>query len=352
MAIGARRVLNEGEPQEANPAQAIYRPITSASRGDAGGEADVAQDSSRTARRRMSFDTTTIRPGWHGMAGSMTTTIIKTKHVSAQTPTPRRRRLAVIAAAAVATIAAAAVSFGFLVPNQAQAPIDVALPAAAVARNIGNTDVNQGLAQDVSVASSLQSVADAAAAALAADSAVQAQQDLAKLTASKAGQATLAAAKAAWDKAQQNAGSLDYTTSDRSGTPVPVPDGAFIWPVKGYRITSGFGWRTDPVYGGAEFHSGIDLAVPCGTPIHASGDGVVSFAGWYGGFGNYVEINHGTLRTGYGHQQKLLVVKGQEVKQGDIIGYVGSTGKSTGCHVHFQALNPKGQYFDPSTLIH
>ena len=352
MAMGARRVLSEGEPPEATATKAIYRPTSQASRGTITDEADVEQASTRAARRRMSFDTTTIRPGWRSVTGPMTTTIIKTKHVSAETPAPHRRRVAVIASAAVATIAAAAVSFGFLVPTQSQTPIDVALPAAAAARNIGNADVNQGLAQDINAASSLQSVTDAAAAALAADSQVQAQQGVAKSAATKAGQTTLAAAKTAWDKAQQNAGSLDYTTSDRSGTPVPVPDGAFIWPVKGYRVTSGFGWRTDPVYGGAEFHSGIDLAIACGTPIHASGDGVVSFAGWYGGFGNYVEINHGTLRTGYGHQQKIVVVKGQEVKQGDIIGYVGSTGKSTGCHVHFQALNPKGQYFDPSTLIH
>jgi len=352
MAMGARRVLSEGEPPEAIPTQGIYRGTSQASRGTAD-DVDVAQASSRAARRRMSFDTTTIRPGWRNTTGMMTTTIIKTKHVSAEVPTPRRRRAAIIASAAVATVAAAAVSFGFLVPSQTQTPIDVGLPAAAVARNIGNTDVNQGLAQDAESASSLQDVSSVAAAALAADLQVQDQQTTAKDLATAAGKTTLAAAKAAWDKAQQEAGSpLDYTSSDKSGTPVPVPDGAFIWPVKSYRVTSGFGWRTDPVYGGSEFHSGIDLATPCGTPIYASGDGVVSFAGWYGGFGNYIEINHGTLRTGYGHQSKLVAKVGEHVQQGDLIGYVGSTGKSTGCHVHFQALTPKGQYFDPSTLIH
>jgi len=138
------------------------------------------------------------------------------------------------------------------------------------------------------------------------------------------------------------------------GPPVDVPDGAFIWPLTGYLMTSPFGWRTNPIYGSPEFHAGVDLAKQCDTPIMASGDGFVSVAGWTGDLGNYVEIIHAQygFSTGYGHQSRVMVQVGQQVKQGDIIGYVGSTGFSTGCHVHFQAINGLGQYFDPTTLIH
>jgi len=138
------------------------------------------------------------------------------------------------------------------------------------------------------------------------------------------------------------------------GPPIQVPDGSFIWPVDNYVLTSPFGWRTNPIYGSPEFHAGVDLAKPCDSPIVASGDGFVTVAGWTGDLGNYVEIVHAQygFSTGYGHQSRVMVQVGQQVKQGDIIGYVGSTGFSTGCHVHFQAINGLGQYFDPTTLIH
>jgi len=138
------------------------------------------------------------------------------------------------------------------------------------------------------------------------------------------------------------------------GPPVDVPDGAFIWPVDNYVVTSPFGWRTNPIYGTPEFHAGIDLAKPCDTPIVASGDGYVTFAGWNDSYGNYVQIVHAQygFSTGYAHQSRVMVQVGQQVKQGDVIGYVGATGEATGCHVHFQAINGLGQYFDPTTLIH
>jgi murein DD-endopeptidase MepM/ murein hydrolase activator NlpD len=111
--------------------------------------------------------------------------------------------------------------------------------------------------------------------------------------------------------------------------PVPSPQG-FIWPVNG-RLTSRFG----PRWG--SFHAGIDLAAPTGTPIKASKDGIVAFAGWMGGYGNMILIDHGGGHTtGYGHQSRLAVRKGQYVDQGQIIGYVGSTGHSTGPHLHFE----------------
>ncbi|MCL2490002.1 MAG: M23 family metallopeptidase [Propionibacteriaceae bacterium] len=148
------------------------------------------------------------------------------------------------------------------------------------------------------------------------------------------------------------ASAANGTTAE--GPPIDVPDGAFIWPVDGFLLTSPFGWRTNPIYGTPEFHAGLDLAKPCDSPIVASGDGFVSVAGWTGDLGNYVEIIHAQygFSTGYGHQSRVMVQVGQQVKQGDIIGYVGSTGFSTGCHVHFQAINGLGQYFDPTTLIH
>jgi len=131
-----------------------------------------------------------------------------------------------------------------------------------------------------------------------------------------------------------------------------APAGEFIWPVSNFIVTSPFGWRVQPIYGTAEFHTGMDLAKPCGTPIVASADGIVTFAGWNGGFGNYTEITTGSLRTGYAHQSKIFVKVGQQVKQGQTIGNVGTTGLSTGCHVHFQVINAQGQYINPTSVVH
>jgi murein DD-endopeptidase MepM/ murein hydrolase activator NlpD len=103
-----------------------------------------------------------------------------------------------------------------------------------------------------------------------------------------------------------------------------------IWPVHG-PVTSEYG----PRWGG--FHPGIDIAAAFGTPIHAAKDGVVIFAGWNGGYGNFVLIDHGGgLVTGYAHQSQIAVTQGQTVGQGQVIGYEGSTGDSTGPHVHFE----------------
>jgi murein DD-endopeptidase MepM/ murein hydrolase activator NlpD len=125
--------------------------------------------------------------------------------------------------------------------------------------------------------------------------------------------------------------------------------GTFLRPVPG-SISSGFGYRTDPVTGAQAFHAGIDLAAPCGTPIKAAGNGTVVLVGWDpSGYGNYVVINHGGgLATLYGHQSAVAAANGQVVTAGQVIGYVGSTGKSTGCHLHFEVrvngnpVNPLG----------
>ncbi len=112
--------------------------------------------------------------------------------------------------------------------------------------------------------------------------------------------------------------------------------GRFMWPCSG-EITSYYGWRTHPVFGTTRYHSGMDIAVDYGTPIHAADSGTVIYSGWLGGYGNAVMIDHGGgLVTLYGHNQSLNVSEGQYVSKGTVIAYAGSTGWSTGPHCHFE----------------
>lgn len=114
------------------------------------------------------------------------------------------------------------------------------------------------------------------------------------------------------------------------------------------RIVSGFGMRIDPVYGTPKMHKGLDFTAPQGTPIYATGDGMVSAAGHSeSGYGNHVEINHGYgYQSLYGHLVRLKVRNGQRVKRGEVIGWVGSTGKSTGPHCHYE-VHINGREVDP-----
>lgn len=108
------------------------------------------------------------------------------------------------------------------------------------------------------------------------------------------------------------------------------------WPVRGW-VTSPFGSRISPLNGGTQFHEGIDIAVETGTPVIAPADGVVVKAGFAAGYGIMVEINHGYgLKTVFGHNSQLNVKPGQHVRRGDVISYSGSTGSSTGPHVHYE----------------
>lgn len=118
------------------------------------------------------------------------------------------------------------------------------------------------------------------------------------------------------------------------------------------RMASGYGWRIDPVYHTRRFHEGMDFTAPTGTDIYATGNGTVVSAGWKQGYGNCVEINHGFgYLTLYGHMSAIKSRVGQKVKRGDVIGLVGSTGKSTGPHLHYevhlrgQVMNPQNYYF-------
>jgi murein DD-endopeptidase MepM/ murein hydrolase activator NlpD len=125
-------------------------------------------------------------------------------------------------------------------------------------------------------------------------------------------------------------------------------------PIDGARISSGFGMRNHPVLGYSKMHRGVDFAAPTGTPIFAAGDGVVTFKGWKGGYGNFVEIRHnGTYSTAYGHISRFGNIKqGSRVKQGQVIAYVGSTGMSTGPHLHYEVrangdqVNPVAKQFN------
>lgn len=114
------------------------------------------------------------------------------------------------------------------------------------------------------------------------------------------------------------------------------------------RIASGFGYRIDPVYKVAKFHAGLDFAAPQGTPIYATADGVIKEANYNaGGYGNHVVINHGYgYETLYGHMYKIKAKPGDHIKRGEVIGYVGSTGKSTGPHCHYE-VHRSGERIDP-----
>ena len=114
------------------------------------------------------------------------------------------------------------------------------------------------------------------------------------------------------------------------------------------RVSSGFGYRIDPLYKTVKFHPGLDFTAPQGTPVYATADGVVRVAGNLGnGYGNHIIIDHGyAYNTLYGHLFRLKAKRGQSVKRGEVIGYVGNTGKSTGPHLHYEVIKGK-KHLDP-----
>ena len=150
-------------------------------------------------------------------------------------------------------------------------------------------------------------------------------------------QAARAAAAAA---AAQSSGGQGASDNWVQGT------GQLGWPVSG-EITSPYGYRVHPIYGTTIYHSGIDIGVDEGTPVHAADGGVVVWSGWMGGYGYAVVIDHGNgLSTLYGHNSELAVDEGQSVAKGQVISYAGSTGNSTGPHVHFE-VRANGDPVDP-----
>ena len=123
-------------------------------------------------------------------------------------------------------------------------------------------------------------------------------------------------------------------------------------PINGARLSSSYGMRKHPILGYNKMHKGVDFAAPTGTPIFAAGNGIVEYVGRNGGYGKYIRIRHdGTYKTAYAHlnSYKKGIGNGVRVKQGDIIGYVGSTGRSTGPHLHYEII-VNGQQINPATL--
>lgn len=151
----------------------------------------------------------------------------------------------------------------------------------------------------------------------------------------KAEQDRLAKEVREWEKEQEAKGNFVYG------------DGVLANPAEGFPITSQFGYRIHPITGNRKLHTGTDFGVPCGTSIRAAGDGVVVSAGWAGGYGNRVVISHRkiggkSIASTYNHNTSLSVKAGQKVKKGDVISQSGTTGASTGCHLHFEIMENGG----------
>lgn len=180
-----------------------------------------------------------------------------------------------------------------------------------------------------------QLAAEKAAAEKAAAEKAAAEKAAAE-QAAKAAQA--AAQKAAQQQKQQSSGSSASGSSSSSGSQTTASASGLLWPIaSSHRVTSPFGWRTHPITGRRNLHGGIDIAAPNGTPIMASKAGVVVISQYGSSYGNYVVISHpdGT-RTLYAHMSQRNVSAGDTVRQGQTVGLVGSTGSSTGNHLHFE----------------
>lgn len=174
-----------------------------------------------------------------------------------------------------------------------------------------------------------------------AEATYQKQLAAEKAAAEKAAAEKAAAEKAAQQQKQQSSGSSASGSSSSSGSQssqTTASASGFLWPIaSSHRVTSPFGWRTHPITGRRNLHGGIDIAAPNGTPIMASKAGVVVISQYGSSYGNYVVISHpdGT-RTLYAHMSQRNVSAGDTVRQGQTVGLVGSTGSSTGNHLHFE----------------
>lgn len=147
-----------------------------------------------------------------------------------------------------------------------------------------------------------------------------------------------------WKKLDQVAGQQSAAMGPASIGVVSIPS---VKPVAAMSFTSNFGFRSDPFRGGRAMHAGVDIPGPVGTPIYATADGIVGRAQRLGGYGNYIEIEHGSgIQTRYGHLSRIMVASGTRVVKGQEIGKMGSTGRSTGSHLHYEvrldgrAVNP------------
>jgi murein DD-endopeptidase MepM/ murein hydrolase activator NlpD len=289
-------------------------------------------------------------------------TLITTRIIKDQ-PKSKTKRFGLIALVAPVGVGAAVATMGFFPESAIVAPANDADAALSQAKQAAApvAQTAEALTTDSGVeftAADLQSVSVTgndvvtsanlqAADALQVDAQVK-EEKAAKQQAeeeAKAQAAARAKAKTAAGKSAQSGKS-----AEAGYTPITVAPGEFIKPTKG-GTSSTYGWRNDPFTGQMAFHEGTDIVIGCGAEVFASKDGVVTFSGYQGGLGNYIEVNHGAVTTGYAHLQKSVVSAGQQVKQGQLIGYVGSTGRSTGCHLHFAAIDSNGIVFNAMNLV-
>lgn len=142
------------------------------------------------------------------------------------------------------------------------------------------------------------------------------------------------------------------TVSTAKGTiAAPANATGYAYPLTNYLLSSPYGYRTSPISGAGELHDGLDMAIACGTPVYATKAGTVISAQSDGGYGLRIMVAHSDgITSGYAHLSAMNVVVGQTVEQGQMIGEVGSTGASTGCHLHFMTQTPTGT-FDPASLL-
>ena len=216
---------------------------------------------------------------------------------------------------------------------------EIATQGDVYAKQIEKLEATQDdVAQQIAEAEAIyqkQLAAEKAAAEKAAAEKAAAEKAAAE-QAAKAAQA--AAQKAAQQQKQQSSGSSASGSSGSQSSQTTASASGFLWPIaSSHRVTSPFGWRTHPITGRQHLHGGIDIAAPNGTPIMASKAGVVVISQYGSSYGNYVVISHpdGT-RTLYAHMSQRNVSAGDTVRQGQTVGLVGSTGSSTGNHLHFE----------------
>jgi len=204
--------------------------------------------------------------------------------------------------------------------------IKLAIAAASIA---GLLAANPASAQETATAAAITGVVDAPSGTATGDA------EFSELFAS-------------WQGIDGNrvAGGAQIMVAQRPQVSVPS-----LSPVSSYRLSSAFGMRYHPVLGGQRGHEGVDLAAPSGTPIYAPADGLVSRADRFGSYGNFIMIEHGgELQTRYGHLSGFNVHAGERVTKGQLIGYVGSTGRSTGPHLHYE-VRVAGEPVDPSPYM-
>lgn len=214
---------------------------------------------------------------------------------------------------------------------RAQAQQDVAAQNALI------DDLNSSAASITALIRAEEAAAKKAAEEEAARKAAAAKAAEQKAAASKAAASSTAKAASSSTTKSYSGGTATYSATANTGTTI-IGSGTFCLPAPQYtRISSPFGYRIHPISHVRKLHTGIDFSAPAMSPAVAGADGTVIYAGWYNGYGNTVVISHGNgISTLYAHNTSLCVTKGQSVKRGQQVAYIGSTGNSTGPHCHFE----------------